>query len=240
MSRIQLTGALMAAVLVAAISGIGASAASAEFVLSTTKCTGGTFINECYENTTSKEKLELTGTQAVAVTSTTVGDFEVPELGIVILCTIGGVTGSDTITQSSPLTSSGKITGKLNFKCTLEAPAKCTIPPEKETLPLIGTLTAQNELTITPEGGANKALLELTFSDNGTEKCPATVFGNHIVTGTAVVKVLNPETPAAFKEGESWVEKSTLLFSEEPADLAGNLELTYTGLTDNVYISKEA
>jgi hypothetical protein len=110
----------------------------------------------------------------------------------------------------------------------------------KESLALVGVLTAQNELTIKPEAGATAPILELEFTNNETEKCPATVLGDHKITGTAVAKVLKPETPEEAKEVESWVDKSSLKFSEESAALTGNLKLPYTGLGDKVYVSKEA
>jgi hypothetical protein len=235
MSRIKLTGALMAAVLVAAISGVGASAASAEtFTLTTTKCTGGTFLNLCYE-TTGKEKLELTGKQTVAVTNTTTGVFKVPSLGIEILCAT--VTGAGTITQTSPLTEKGKIKGTLVFHCVLDTPAKCKIPAEKETLPLVGELISESELLLKPETGTT--FIELPFENNGTETCPATIKGTHKITGEQVVKIINPGVAEETKEGES-VEVSKLKFSEEAATLTGKLKLSFTGLSDLVYVSKEA
>jgi hypothetical protein len=237
----RLTGVLLALVAVA-ISGFAASSASAVFVLTSVACSGGTNVAACYENA-AKEKLELTGSQAETVAGGTT-KLTVPSVeGLKIECTTA--TGSGTIVQNSPLTAGSVTTitsGVLNYSgCSIAAPAtakeKCVIPSSKSTETLAGELKTETEILLKPASGTK--FIVLPFTSKSGQTCPAAFIGEKTIKGEQQVKILNPATPAETKAGEAIV-KSKLKFGEEAAELEESLTLSFTGLSDKVYVSKIA
>ncbi len=241
--RVRLTGVLLAVVVTAAASGIASSAASAAvFTLTTTACTGGTFLNLCYVNGT--EKLELTGTQTFSVVQLGKGILKgiIGGEAVTVECEETVATGTPLVNQASPLTAKGTITGTLTFKkCKVIGNAtvvkKCKIPVEKESTKLVGSLNSVSELLLKPETGTE--FIIIPFENNGTEVCPATIKGNRAVTGEQAITITTPEEPAEEKTGKT-VVKSGLKLAGEPAELEASLDLMLTGLGDKWYITSVA
>jgi hypothetical protein len=239
MSGKKLTGALLMALLLTAIGAVTASSASAVvFTLTTTACTGGTNVALCYENA-AKEKLELTGEQSETVAGGKVIFTVNSEPAQKIECTTS--KGSGTIIQKEPLVAGKKTTlkGTLTYEgCKLitEPSKKCVVNVTNTTKALLGTLETVSTLKLVPETGT--VFIEITYSNNGTEKCPVTFLGTHAVTGTQTVEILSPETAAATKSGKAIGE--TLEFFSSKANLSQELTMSFTGLEDNVYVSKVA
>jgi hypothetical protein len=237
----NIKGALMAALIVSAISAITASSASAvTFTLTKTACTGGTNVALCYE-TAAKEKLELIGEQSETVAGgiTILDILTTPEQKLE--CT--SATGKGTILQNAPLPSG--LTeidkGTITYSgCKITAPAeiakKCKIELEKTTNALHGELISEKELTLEPETGT--VFIEVVYSNNGGEKCPLTFLGGHNITGKQKVEILNPGVAEETKTGKAIGEE--LQFFSAGAELLEELILTFTGLNDKVYVSKEA
>jgi hypothetical protein len=241
MLRARLASVVMAAVVVSAAYGVTASAASAEvFVLTNTKCTGGTFINYCYENT-AKEKLELTGNQTIGVNlvAATTWHIILPLIGAV-LCQ-GAVFRESKYIQTSPLTANLRV-GSFFIRwsqCRLDGivEKQCKVPEEMESPALTGTPTSGSEFVVKPETGTTFA--EIALENNGTETCPATAKGIHKVTGEQAFTVENPEVAEETKTIKS-VVKSKLKVGEEAAELEAAFVISFTGLGDRVYVSTVA
>jgi hypothetical protein len=243
MLRRKIMGVIIAAALVVAVGAVGASSASAViFTLTLTACTGEAKAALCYE-TAGKEKLELEGQQSETVAGGVV-DFTIlttPQQ--IILCEKS--TGSGTISQLHPLKAGEPTTiqGILKYEgCKLdtEPSKKCVVNLNNETKELLGTLEkgaegTEEELKLVPKAGT--VFIEITYSNNGAEKCPATFLGTHAVTGSQLVDIINAEVAEPTKSGEALGE--TLEFLSAKAELSQELTLTFTGLGDNVYVTLE-
>jgi hypothetical protein len=136
--------------------------------------------------------------------------------------------GSGTISQLHPLETGEKTTlkGKLKYKgCLLitEPMKKCVVNTENETVELLGTLENEKELKLEPESGAT--FLTITYKNNGSETCPASFAGEHAVTGTQIVEILNPEVDEETKKGKAIGH--TLKFFSNEAELSQELTLTF-------------
>jgi hypothetical protein len=247
MLRRKFMGLIVGAALIAAISVVGASSASAAvFTLTTTACTGGTNVALCYEtaaNCTTTEpaskKCELEVEQSETVSGGKVVFTVLTAPVQKIECQKS--EGSGTIIQKEPLVATKKTTlqGILKYKeckLTTEPMKKCVVNENNETKELLGTLENEKELKLVPKAGT--AFIEITYSNNGAEKCPATFLGTHTVTGSQVVEIINPGVAEPTKSGKAIGE--TLEFLSAKAELSQELTLTFTGLGDNVYVSKEA
>jgi hypothetical protein len=238
MSGKKLTGALLMALLLTALGAITASSASAAvFTLSTEPCTGGTNVAICWNN--AGVLSELVGEQSETVEGGAISFTINTEPQQIILCEKS--KGSGTIFQKEPLVAGKKTTlkGTLTYEgCKLDTePAKkCVVNVTNTTLPLLGTLETVSTLKLIPESGL--VFIEITYSNNGTEKCPLTFLGTHSVTGTQTVEIINPETHEVTKKGKAIGE--TLEFFSSKAKLEQELTLTFTGLGDEVDISKTA
>jgi hypothetical protein len=244
MLRVRITGALLVSALLA-IAGTAASSASAEtFTLTATKCTGGIFINYCYENT-AKEKLELTGNQTIgiALLRETTWHLILPfRFGGAILCrTVIAVESK--VAQTAPLSEDQKLKRTLlrfsecKFDAEIEIEKECKVSAEFESLPLVGSPTSGTELVIKPETGTT--IMEFTIENNGAEKCPATIKGKHALTGEQAFTYENPGTAEEAKTIKS-VKKSKLKVGEEAAELEVSLVMSFTGLGDRIYLSSES
>jgi hypothetical protein len=230
---------LTAVLLVVAINGAvdaPSAAAAAVFNLTATTCTGGSNVAFCYE-TANGEKLELTGEQSETVEGPIVlfSIKTVPEQKIE--CTHS--KGSGTIFQTEPLVSGKQTTLKgtvtyENCKLTTEPRKKCIVSVNNTTKPLVGTLVFISRLTFSPESGTT--LVELTYANNGTEKCPATFLGKHSVSGSQNFEVVG----GAFITKELYSVGKTLKFFSAEGELSQNLTLTFEGLDDDVYVSDTA
>jgi hypothetical protein len=229
----------MAAFVVAAVSAAGASSASAAvFTLTSTACTGGTNVAICYENA-AKEKLELTGEQSETVAGGIVVFTIKTEPAQKIECKES--TGSGTISQKEPLVAEKKTTlkGTLTYKgckLTTEPSKKCVTQVEDTTKELEGTLATESTIVLKPVSGTT--FIEIEYTNNGTEKCPATFLGKHSVTGSQTVEILSPGTAEETKKGKAIGH--TLTFFSSEAELSQELTMSFTGLGDKVYVSKVA
>jgi hypothetical protein len=207
MSRIKLTvvGILAAVALLA----IGASSASAAFELSATKCEAGTHIALCY-GTTEKQAsglLELIGEEEFTILNEVAGasaitfKSKVGEEEVFIECTRtevrhGAELADGLFLQASPLTTNLVVDGFLHFSgCTLTKSAglakKCKVPTEENTNALTGVPLNAEEIEFKPEAPAT-VFIEIPFTNNGVEVCPATVAGNKAVKGFQVALLISP------------------------------------------------
>jgi hypothetical protein len=233
---------LMAALMAVAFSAVAVSSASAVvFTLATTECTGGTNVALCWSEKEEEASplLELTGEQSETVTGGVV-DFTVNVEPVqIILCEKS--TGSGTIFQKEPLGTGAKTTlkGTLTYEgCKLdtEPTKKCVVTVNNTTKPLLGTLINGKEIELKPETGST--FIEITYSNNGAEKCPVAFSGTHPVTGTQNVEILNPTKHELTKKGKA-VGK-TLEFLSSKAELSQELTMSFTGLEDFVDVSTTA
>ncbi len=196
--KTRLTGALLTAVIVAALSGLSATAASAAFTLGP-ECKGGALLNLCDVNSLSEVK-ELEGSESFTVTQLGIATLKgtIGGEAVTVTCEETVATGTPLITQTSPLTGQGPVTGSLTFrKCKVTGNAtvakKCKIPVEKESTPLEGLLVTVSELLLKPKTGTE--FIIIPFENNGTEVCPATIKGNRAVTGEQAITISEPEVP---------------------------------------------
>jgi hypothetical protein len=240
MQRRTVIGIIVSAALVVSVGLVGAASASAVvFTRSTAACTGGINVALCGEDETTKAKFELEGDQSTTESGGAVilTGLTVPQQ--VIVCE--KATGSGTIMQKEPLAAGKKTTmqGILKYEgCKLsgEPAKKCVVNVNNETKELLGTLENEKELKLVPKAGT--VFLEITYTNNGAEKCPATFLGSHTVTGSQVVEIVNPGVAEATKKVKAIGE--TLEFLSAKAELSQELTLTFTGLCCLVYPSKEA
>jgi hypothetical protein len=244
MLKSKLTGMLGAALIVAAINAVAvSSAAAAVFTLTTTACTGGTNVALCYETETTKD--ELTGEQSVLVEGGTVVFTAKVSPEQKIECTKS--SGSGTIVQTEPLTAGKKTTfhGKFLYtgcKLTTEPKKKCVVNENNETFELEGTLESESELKAKPKAG--EILMTITYSNNGTETCPATFLGEHGISGTQSMEVVNPGTPS--ETGKAKAIGRTLKFFSAEGELSQEMTMSFENtegkekLGDVIYVSKVA
>jgi hypothetical protein len=234
----KLAGALLAALLLAAVGGFTASSASAVvFTLTLTPCEGGSNVALCWQNEV--KAFELTGEQSETVAGGkvifTVNSSPVQK----IECSSS--TGSGIISQKEPLVTGKKTTlkGTLTYEgCKLitEPSKKCVVNVTNTTKALLGTLETVKTLKLVPETGT--VFIEITYSNNGTETCPVTFKGTHAVTGSQTVEILSPETFTATKSGKAIGE--TLEFFSSKANLSQELTMSFTGLEDLIGVSSVA
>jgi hypothetical protein len=229
---------------------VTSSAGASVFVLTNTLCVEGKFFNLCYEGENPKKesgKWELEGEQTIEVKQLTAGVFLVPSgsgttIAIECLKLKQGTKEENLILQHSPLKENATDEGTLIFEeCSITGPAadvtNCEIPASKETTSLSSELISGTILKLTPKAGETTAFIEIPFSNKGSKTC--VLKGTKKVTGFEEIEVLKPTTAEKTKKGKS-KESSGLKFGEETASITGELEESYPGLEDNVYVSTEA
>jgi hypothetical protein len=249
MNRKAISG--MAALLcISAFAAVTAGASAATFESTNEACTGGTKFNLCYEGLNKLKvqgKWELTGEQTVEVKQLSVGIFKVPQdMGTTVTIDCKklkqGTKEANVAIQLTPLSTNGTTKGTLIFEeCAITAPKTavedCEIPASRETLPLSGELTSETNLRLKPTAGEDTAFLPILFSNKGAKVC--FLKGTKNVTGFQDIEILKAITAEKTKKGRS-VELSGLKCLEETASLSGELEESYPGLANEVYVSKEA
>lgn len=206
MSRIRLS--VLGALVVFVVGAIAASSASAAFVLTATNCEG-TVVTACYATTNEGATLfEFSGEEATSAKN--VAGQEVLLQAILgeevhIVCTASSATG--TLVQpaalAGPVTEAG---GVITFTgCSLLEPLakKCKVPAELKTKAIKATFPTTGETEYSAEGGT--IFIEIPFTNNGTETCPATIKGTQPVTGTQKCTNVEPEVDRA--EGEQKCEE---------------------------------
>jgi hypothetical protein len=200
MSKVRLIRAGLVAMLAAfVVCGIAASAASATFELTKLPCEKGKNINLCYgatekatelflfKGTEEFELLHEPLTSEIKFTSTLGG--EKVEISCVLIDAQHGAGLEDgLILQPKPLEADTTLQFSLLFlECKLIGTlgAKCEIPAEELSLPLVGVTEEANAefLLFKAESAENKNLIEIKFKNKGEVKCPATIAGGHVVTG---------------------------------------------------------
>jgi hypothetical protein len=214
-----------------AISGVAASTASAEFKLETTACGSGTIVNLCWETASKGTTLkQLVGEEEFLILLETGLILLLAKIGeedIHIHCndTIG-LTGGTTddefllILQPSPLVANSTIDATLLFiECELEGTlaTKCLVPIEKETKELTGTVE-ENESNILFKA-AGGIFIEIPFTNNTPETCPATIKGTKKITGEQLCTWSSSENPVLedLEEHLLICGASELLFAEQIA-----------------------
>jgi hypothetical protein len=238
MLKRNLTGVVIAALAIVALSAVGASSASAvEFALPNVECSGAVNWALCYENeagkttpcTVASKMCEFEGEQSEEVKG---GLMKFTALTVpqqVIECETSEGTG--TIKQLTPLkvNSPTTLTGKLKYKgCALtsEPKKKCVVNVNNETVELLGELSSETDLLLKPK--ELTTFITITYANNGKEVCPATFAGPRKVTGTQDVEILEPGVLLLSHVGVAVGE--TLEFFSNKAELAQELTLTFTGL----------
>jgi hypothetical protein len=229
---------------------VTASAGAVVFTLTSIACTGGTSKNLCYEGENPKKetgKWELEGEQTVEVKQLTAWSILVPSgsgttSGIECKKLKQGTKEANVVIQNKPLSENGKDEGTNVFEeCSIIAPPadreKCEIPASLETKSLSSELTSGTILKLTPKAGETTAFIEIPFSNKGSNTC--VLKGTKKVTGFEEIEIIKPGTAEKTKKGKS-KEISGLKLGEEAASLTGELEESYPGLVDNVYVSEEA
>jgi len=196
---------VLAAFAALVISGFAASSASATFELTTKLCSGGTNINLCYEEAKTKELFEFKGTEEfellheetsdIVLTSTFNGEKVVIDCGLADAeHTVEGKLVEDgLILQPEPLVKNTTLLFHLLFlECVLTGVLgeKCKIPAEKSTTELVGETEEKSDefIVFKPESGT--IFIEIPFEEKA--KCPATIKGNHNVTGEVLCFILEP------------------------------------------------
>jgi hypothetical protein len=210
MSRTKLLTLGILALLV--VSGASASTASAVFVLSTEACTGGTFINMCWAETSTSALLELTGSQAFTLAQDEgVVLLKVAATGFEIECKTFSASGD--ILQASPLAEDYKVAETtITFKeCAVIGAfaTKCDVPAEKSTVALSGAPETNagvlNEEILLLKPTAGTMFIEFAITALAGQTC--TLAGNAAVEGTQECLWIEP-----------LVDMSTHLLHCEPAE----------------------
>ncbi len=219
---------------VAMSAAMASSASAAIFELTATACEG-TEVGLCWSATATGTLTELNGKQSETVSG---GKTVLTVAKVTIECQKAsgeGVITQEALKGKKPTISGGVITYK---ECAITAPTeiktKCSIPAEKSTTTLAGTLESSTELLLKPETGT--VFIEIPFSNASGQTCPAAIKGTHSVTGSQQVTVLNPEVGETTKTGEA-VKASKLEFFSEKAELTETLTLSFTGLGDFVFVT---
>jgi hypothetical protein len=233
---------VLGVLVVFAISAVATSSASATFSLETTACGTGTIVNLCWESAEKGASLkQLKGEEEFLILLAS-GDVHLTAtlgtLVVEILCkdTIG-LTGGATedefllILQPSPLVANSTIDATLLFiECTLEGAlgVKCLVPVEKETFELSGTVEegSENNILFKPVV-AGGPFIEIPFTNNTPETCPATIKGTKKVTGEQLCTWSTTEKPVLedLEEHLLVCGASELLFAEQPATFTADYEI---------------
>jgi hypothetical protein len=246
MRKAQVRIVIFAAICAAALCSIAASSASAlvEFSLTNSACSGGTTVAICYVGTNPKGEhgsWEFKGQQSETVTGGAITLLIKSEPEQIIEC--ASSNGSGTITQNSPLPSGlTTIAGKLFYggcKLITEPSKKCVVQTTNETRELLGELESETEIKLMPETGTT--FLTIVYSNiSEVTLCPVIFLGEHAVTGTQSVRIIEPGFPSLAKSGEAFGE--TLELFSDKAHLSQRLTLTFSPLSeeDLPYVSKVA
>ncbi len=193
--------------------------------LSSETCTGGKNLDFCWE---SKEKgtelKEIVGEEEFLLVSSKMKLTSV--LGgekIEIECT-GTTALEPLILQPEPLAKNGEVNVALEFTgCALLGVLgeKCKVPTARSTTTLVGSPKAITEISFKPKTGT--IIMEIPFEEKA--KCPATVKGTRLLTGTQVAK-----WPESIKEDLAVhlleFGKSELLLGESEATLEASYEVS--------------
>jgi hypothetical protein len=227
--------------MVFAISGVAASTAAAEFtlVLNTKEepvaCGTGTIVNLCYETVEKGTALkQLSGEEEFLILLATGAITLTAAVGpTVIKCndTVGFRTEKEItegkpednnllILQPSPLVANSTLDVILEFiECKLqgELGELCLVPEHKETKELTGTVEEnENNILFKAAGGI---FIEIPFTNNGANTCPATIKGTKKVTGEQLCTWSTTENPVLedLEEHLLVCGKSELLLAEQEA-----------------------
>lgn len=239
-SQLDILGMLAAV----AVSAAGASSAVAAFVLTGTSCTGGAVITACYATTEKGATLfEYSGEEPY-----TGKNDPISEHPLLLAITLGeevhiectAATTAGTLEQAANLTAPALImkTALTFTGCALLEPLgkKCTVPATLVTKPLEGTYLTPQDVDFAAENGP---FIELLFSNNGTEICPATIKGGQPITGTQLCEATAVEEDLAEHLEVCNEEGSELKLSGSPVKFLGAFLTKLTNTTDFSSISKE-
>jgi hypothetical protein len=121
-------------------------------------------------------------------------------------------------------------------KLITEPAKKCIVAVNSETAELEGTLETETTLGIKPKTGTS--WLTIGYTNNGAETCPAPFLGGCKLTGAQTFEIIKPGTAETTKAIKA-IGHTLKCFSAE-VELSQELTMTFTGLGDSVYVSKEA
>jgi hypothetical protein len=238
MRKSKLLVAAVAAVLLAAV--IVASAASAAFVLTATECTSAapTINTLCYSTTEKGTTLfEFSGSEAflatkeAGTTSFLKAKFGAEE--VFIDCTGAEALGGEML-QPSPLVETPKVdVASLDFTgCVLLEPIgkKCVVPAELTTKPIVGGTTGEDgDVLFAPTEGT--VFIEIPFTNNGAETCPAIIKGVKKVTGEQLCTLLNTTEDLKLHTLECPASGSKLKLGENVAEFLLSLDVELDNAT---------
>jgi hypothetical protein len=212
-----------------------ASASAAVFTTTNHPCSGGTNVALCYENA-GKEKLLLTGEQSVSLSSG-VARFAIrTKPAQEFTCTAS--TGSGAILQKEPTVPGGKTTirGRFTYSgCKLLHVPYCEVDEVIEGKELEGTLVSEHEVKLQPAAPGG-VIMEYEYRAEPGKSCG--LEGKHSLTGSITAEVINAATPETTKTVKTFGE--TLVYLSSKALLATEPTISFTGLGQRVYVSKEA
>jgi len=223
-------------------SAIEASSASAEFILTEAECGVG-IPTLCYENIANKKLFEFAdGEELVGKAEPSTSRLLRAEFGgepIKIECAAATipVPGMEAfVMQTNPLTTAPTMVLTIEFTgCKMvEGPTKkCTILEVIDTNKIEGTFPTEAEIKttkFTPDGGTIFAAI--TFENNGTETCPATIKGEKKVKGKQTCNNITPGSDATVHLIECTTAGSELTFGENTAEFDATFEIELKNTTD--------
>jgi hypothetical protein len=249
---------VIAALAALVVCGIATSTASAAppFVLTEKECKGGTNINFCYEKEktgklfvfSGEEEFELLHEPETSeiVLSSNLG------LPVIIDCKLadaqhGGGKEDGLILQPKPLEADATLEFEILFlECELlgELGEKCKIPAEKVTKNLVGVTEEKSDEFVLFKAKEGSIFIEIPFEEK--KGCPATVKGNHNVTGELLCFINEPlvdaEEHLLICDPAKGGQKGKLFFAsaENEATFLIDDNIFLLGTTDLWSVSNEA
>lgn len=254
---------VVAALAALVVCGIATSAASAAppFVLTEKECKGGTNINFCYEKEKTGKLFVFSGEEEFELlnepeTSDIVLTSQLGGLAVVIDCKAadaehGGGKVDGLILQPKPLEADATLEFEILFLgCELTGALgeKCKVPAEKVTSALVGTTEEKSDEFVLIKSIEKEKIIPPFIKIPFEEKkgCPATVKGEHSVTGEVLCFINEPLVDAEehlfICDPEKGGQKGKLFFasSENEATFLIDDNIFLLGVTDLWSVSNEA
>jgi hypothetical protein len=242
MSRAKLGLICVAVALIG--SAMAASSAFATFELTSTACSGSV-ITLCYSTTEGGSLFEFKGEEEITATKEAeTTSFLKATLGgeeVLIKCTGASVTGG-LLLQTEPLVKVGTIDAtNISFTgCVLQGKLGelCVVPGTLTTEPLVGAPASTEDIVFSPTTGTK--FIGITFSNNGTATCPATVKGTKNVTGKQLCNLNEPGVDKLLHKLICLPAGSTeLLLAENQAEFELTLDVTLKNATTDFWSLSE-
>jgi hypothetical protein len=241
MSRFRLV--VIGVLAVAAVCAMAVSSASAViFELTTVRCVAPEDTTTiCWALFTGEELFELKGEQSFT------GEYSAEETGeenllaakfgeeeVHITCT--GATSKGTVLQPKPLEVAPVIVGVVvSTGCKVLEPLgkKCDVPETLTTSEIEGVVgPTDEEVVFSPSPADLGVFIAITFTNNGTETCPAAIKGERKVTGSQACLWVKPTED--LEKHLLWCQTagSKLKFSGNAAEFLQSQQITLVKLED--------